>query len=54
MTIDRSTHEVVEVLTVNQYEDRTRIVFRDIAFQQTFPDELFRFEIPEGVDVLQF
>jgi outer membrane lipoprotein carrier protein len=54
LTIDRSTNEVVEVLTVNQYEDRTRIVFQDIAFQQTFPDELFRFQIPEGVDVLQF
>lgn len=54
MTIDRATHDVVEVLTVNLYEDRTRIVFEDIAFQQTFPDELFRFEVPEGVDVLQF
>ena len=54
MTIDRATHDVVEVMTVNLYEDRTRIVFEDIAFQQTFPDELFRFEVPEGVDVLQF
>lgn len=54
LTIDRSTNEVVEVLTVNQYEDRTRIVFQDIAFQQTFADDLFRFEVPEGVDVLQF
>lgn len=54
MTISRATDEVVEVLTVNQYEDATRIVFRDIAFQQSFPDDLFYFKIPEGVDVLQF
>lgn len=54
MTIARSTHDVVEVLTVNQYEDRTRIVFHEIAFQQRFPASLFHFDIPEGVDVLQF
>jgi outer membrane lipoprotein carrier protein len=54
LTIDRSTHDVVAVLTVNQYDDRTRIVFHDIVFQQKFPDALFQFEIPEGVDVLQF
>lgn len=54
MTIDRRTHDVVEVLTVNQYEDRTRIVFHDIAFQQDFPSSFFHFDIPEGVDVLRF
>jgi outer membrane lipoprotein carrier protein len=54
LTISRATYDVIEVLTFNQYEDVTRIVFRDIVFQKSFPDSLFRFEIPEGVDVLQF
>jgi outer membrane lipoprotein-sorting protein len=45
---------VIEVVTTNQYDDTTRIVFRDITFQQVFPDALFEFEIPEGTDVLQF
>jgi outer membrane lipoprotein carrier protein len=54
MTISRATHDVIEVLTVNQYDDRTRIVFDGITFGQTFPESLFHFEIPEGVDVLQF
>lgn len=54
MTIARATHDVIEVLTTNQYDDTTRIVFYDIAFQQSFPDSLFHFDIPEGVDVLQF
>jgi outer membrane lipoprotein carrier protein len=54
MTIDRATSDVVEVLTTNQYDDTTRIVFHDIAFQQTFPDSLFHFDIPEGTDVLEF
>jgi outer membrane lipoprotein carrier protein len=54
MTIDRATSDVVEVLTTNQYDDTTRIVFHDIAFEQTFPDSLFHFDIPEGTDVLEF
>jgi outer membrane lipoprotein carrier protein len=54
LTVSRATHDVVEVVTTNQYDDTTRIVFRDIAFQQAFPDTLFDFEIPEGTDVLQF
>jgi outer membrane lipoprotein carrier protein len=54
LTVARATHDVIEVLTTNQYDDTTRIVFRDIAFEQSFPDALFHFDIPEGVDVLQF
>lgn len=54
MTIVRATHDIIEVVTTNVYGDTTRIVFHDIAFQQSFADELFRFEIPEGTDVLQF
>jgi outer membrane lipoprotein carrier protein len=54
LTISRATYDVVEVLTVNLYDDTTRITFHDIAFQQNLPDALFEFQIPEGVDVLQF
>ncbi len=54
MTISRKTHDVVEVLTTNRYEDTTRIVFHDIVFQQDFADKLFHFDIPDGVDILQF
>ena len=54
LRISRATYDVMEVLTVNQYDDTTRIMFHDIAFQQNLPDTLFEFEIPEGVDVLQF
>ena len=54
MTIALATYDVIEVVTTNLYDDTTRIVFRDIAFQQTFADELFEFVIPEGADVLKF
>jgi len=54
MTIARATSDVIEVVTTNKYDDTTRIVFHDIKFQQTFPDALFEFQIPEGTDVLEF
>lgn len=54
MTIALATYDVIEVVTTNLNDDIARIVFHDIAFQQTFPDALFEFEIPEGTDVLQF
>jgi len=54
LTVDRATYDVIEVLSINQLGNPTRIVFHDIAFQQTFPDTLFQFETPEGTDVLQF
>lgn len=54
ITISRATHDVVEVVTTNQSDDTTRVIFREIVFQQVFPDTLFEFEIPEGTDVLQF
>ena len=54
LTISRATYDVVEVLTVNLYDDTTRIMFHDIKFEQNFPDELFHFEIPKGVEVLEF
>lgn len=54
ITIALETYEVIEVVTTNLNGDIAHVVFHDIAFQQTFPDELFHFEIPEGADVIQF
>ena len=54
LTISRASYEVVEVLTVNLYDDTTRIMFHDIKFEQNLPDDLFQFEIPKGVEVLEF
>ncbi len=53
LSISQTTHEVLEVLTHNEYEDETRIELTDSKFEQNFDDALFRFETPPGVDVLQ-
>ncbi len=53
LSISKATHEVVEVVTHNEYEDETRIELTDAQFEQAVDDALFRFETPAGVDVLQ-
>lgn len=54
LTVSRLTDEVLEVMTVNVYENETRIVFKDFAFRSDLPDDLFELEIPEGTDVLEY
>ncbi len=54
LKIRRDTYDIVEVVTINLYEDHTRIQLLDFDFNAVLPDHLFRFEIPEGTDVLQF
>jgi outer membrane lipoprotein-sorting protein len=54
MTIALETYDVIEVVTTNLNDDTARIVFHDIVFHQSFPDTLFHFDIPKGVDVLEF
>jgi outer membrane lipoprotein carrier protein len=54
LKIRRDTHDIVEVITNNLYGDQTRIELMDFDFNARLPEHLFRFEIPEGTDVLQF
>lgn len=54
LKIRRDTHDIVEVITHNLYGDQTRIQLQDFDFEAALPDRLFRFDIPEGTDVLQF
>jgi len=53
LSISKTTHEVLEVVTHNEYEDETRIELTDSQFEQNFDNALFHFETPQGVDVLQ-
>lgn len=54
LKIRRDTHNIIEVITINLYGDQTRIQLMNFDFEASLPDHLFRFEIPEGTDVLQF
>jgi outer membrane lipoprotein carrier protein len=54
LKIRRDTYDIVEVITNNLYGDQTRIALSEFDFTAALPDDLFRFDIPEGTDVLQF
>jgi outer membrane lipoprotein carrier protein len=54
LNIDPETFIVASVATQNAYGDETRINFKNIRFKGQISAEKFRFEIPEGADVVQF
>ncbi len=54
LTVAASTGDIVEVTTTNEFENETRIVFKDFRFRDRLPDDLFTFRIPEGADVLEY
>lgn len=53
LTVIRETFDVVEVTTLNTYEDETRIRLVDVRFIPDMDNALFDFKLPEGVDVVQ-
>ena len=53
LSISWTTFDIEEVITLNAYGDETKIVLDEITFQKEFDDQLFKFLIPSGVEVLQ-
>ena len=53
INISPETFNVVQITTYNSYQDETVIELKDIQFTSKLDDALFRFNIPDGVDVLQ-
>jgi outer membrane lipoprotein carrier protein len=53
ISVAKETFEVVEIITLNAYEDETLIKLENYDYAPSLSDDLFRFEVPEGVDVLQ-
>lgn len=49
----KTTFQVDQVITYNDYGDETRIVLSDYQFNLDPDDALFKLDIPEGVDVVQ-
>lgn len=54
LLISRETYRVVQVITYNAYKDETRITLSQITFNRNPDDALFKLEVPEGTDILQF
>ena len=53
LSVDKHTYRIDQVITHNAYGDETRIVLSDYRFNIDPEDNLFDFDIPEGVDVVQ-
>ncbi len=53
LSVSKENFTVVRVVTYNFYGDETRIEFLNSKFNVPLDNDLFSFEIPEGVDVLQ-
>jgi len=47
------TGDIKELVTFNVYNDRTRIQFSHVKFNQSITDDKFLFTIPDGTDVVQ-
>lgn len=53
LDLDRKTFDLIEIATFNVYGDETRIRLSNIDFSDPPAEALFRFEVPEGAEVLQ-
>jgi len=53
LIITKETFDIIEIITVNIYEDETRITLSDTQFQDEIDDTIFSFKIPDGVDVIE-
>ncbi len=52
VTVNPKTYEIVAIMTVNTQEDETLIELSGIVFSDGLPDNLFEFNIPDGVDII--
>ena len=53
LEVSPDTFEVMEVITYNLYDDETRIELTDYSYDRNLGDDVFRFEIPDGTDVIE-
>lgn len=53
LSVAKRTYQIDQVVSHNAYGDETRIVLSDFRFDIDPADDLFRFTIPAGADVVQ-
>lgn len=52
IAVDKEKYLVKETITVDQFENTTKIIFSNIEKNKSIPDDVFKFQIPKGVNVL--
>ncbi|MGA6927501.1 MAG: outer membrane lipoprotein carrier protein LolA, partial [Desulfosarcina sp.] len=53
LDIAKKTFDLTRIITTNVYGDETRIDLKKIDFSDPPPESLFRFEVPDGADVVK-
>lgn len=53
LEIVKKSFDLVKIITTNVYGDETRIDLKNFNFKEAPPETLFRFEVPEGADVVK-
>ena len=53
IAVDSETFLIKNIVTLNPYEDETRIRMGNYNFDVTLEDDLFHFKIPQGMDILE-
>ncbi len=53
LIVDPQTYIINNIVTINNYDDETRILLTDYDFQIDPDDAAFRFIIPDGIDMLK-
>ncbi|KPA11902.1 outer membrane lipoprotein carrier protein LolA [Candidatus Magnetomorum sp. HK-1] len=53
LVFNPKTGDIIELITLNAYDDRTRIQFKNVKFNQKITDASFSFTIPDGTDVVK-
>ena len=53
LEIAKKTYDLLRIVTFNVYGDETRIDLKNVNFDSVPPESKFRFEVPEGFDVVQ-
>jgi outer membrane lipoprotein carrier protein len=53
LVFDPKTGDIKEIITLNAYNDRTRIQFINVKFNQKISNQTFTFSIPDGTDVVR-
>lgn len=52
IAVDKTQYLVRETITVDPFENTTRIIFSNIEKNRSIPDDVFKFQIPKGAHVV--
>lgn len=52
IAVDKEKYLVRETITVDPFENTTKIVFSNIEKNKSIPDDVFKFQVPKGVNVI--